>query len=207
MINIELDKIAGRDPKLYITICDLFLIRGTDDVKVLSLTNDKFLRLPEKARERVQHWQRTFELESDAAQQQRVAEDMEKQRKIDADTEAYKNRLMQYVNEQGLEPTIENADAIRKWIDEKVSKGHVSSNAADAAVSLLRKTLTWKPKVPAAPPTPPPPPAVILSDGSEQLPLTTVPSHKHSKTQLVDLDRRLRAEQKKDRKGWFSSTI
>jgi len=49
MINIELDKIAGRDPKLYITICDLFLIRGTDDVNVLSLTNDKFLRLPEKA--------------------------------------------------------------------------------------------------------------------------------------------------------------
>ena len=207
MINIELDKIAGRDPKLYIAICDVFLIRSTDDVKVLSLTDDKFLRLPEKARERVQHWQRTFEADSDAAQQQRVAEDMEKQRKIDADTEAFKNRLVQYVNEQGLEPTIENADAIRKWIDEKVSKGHMSSNAVDAAVSLLRKTLTWKPKVPVTPPTPPTPPAVILPDGSEQLPIDATPTYKHNKAQLADLAKRQIAAAKKDRGGWHGTSL
>jgi hypothetical protein len=143
-----------------------------------------------------------FELESDAAQQQRVADDMEKQRKIDADIEAYKNRLMQYVNEQGLEPTIANANAIRKWIDEKVSKGHMSPNAVDAAVSLLRKTLTWKPKVPAAPPTPPPPPAVILSDGSEQLPFDATPTYKHTRAQLADLAKRQLAAKKQDRGGW-----
>jgi hypothetical protein len=126
----------------------------------------------------------------------------------DADTEAYKARLLQYVREQDLEPTAENAEIIRKWLDEHPQiKGYKSSQNADAAISLLRKTLTWKPKVSAAPPTPPPPPAVILSDGSEQLPLDAAPTYKHTKAQLTDLAKRQLAAAKKDRGGWHGTSL
>jgi len=206
-MKIQLEQIAGRDPKLYIALCDTFLIRGTDNIKVLDISDAKFNWLTPEVRDRVLALEKEFESETEAAQQKRAAEDLEKQRKIDADTEVFKNRLMQYVNEQGLEPTLENADAIRKWIDEKVSKGHMSSNAVDAAVSVLRSKLTWKPKAPAAPPTPPTPPAVILSDGSEQLPLDAAPTYKHTKAQLADLAKRQIAATKKDRGGWHGATL
>lgn len=97
---------------------------------------------------------------------------------------------------QGLENTPENEALIINWI--KANTECPSAGATDAAIRALGPggtgQLAWKkaaaePVVPAAPPPPPP---VILSDGSEQLPLGTIPRGRHTKAQLQDLDRRER---------------
>jgi len=210
-MKISLEKIANRDPKLYLEICEKFLIRSSDNIRVLDINEAKFNWLPPETRVRIQVLEAEFESETEEGQAAAANAETERQQKIQVETEAYKARLLQYVHEQDLEPSIANADTIRKWIDENVSVGHISSKALDAAISNLgprgRKVLTFKPKVAPTPPTPPPPPAVILSDGSEQLPLDAAPTYKHTKAQLADLAKRQLAAAKKDRGGWHGTSL
>lgn len=92
---------------------------------------------------------------------------------------------------QGLQNTPENEALVIDWIKNNVECP--SAGAVDAAIRVLgpggTEQLAWK-KAAAEPPPPPPP--VILSDGSEQLPLGTVPRSRHTKAQLQDLDKRER---------------
>jgi hypothetical protein len=74
-----------------------------------------------------------------------------------ADQQRGFNRLQQYVDERGLEPSPENAAAVQAFVDQKV-KGYWSFEIVDAAIANLgprgTNVLRWKPKVAAA--TPPP---------------------------------------------------
>jgi hypothetical protein len=110
------------------------------------------------------------------------------------------------VKEQNLEPTAENAEIIRKWLDEHPQiNGYKSAQNADAAVNILRSKLTWKQKVPV-PPAPKEEEAVLLADGSPQLPIDAMPTYKHSKAQLADLAKRQVAAQP-SRRGWHGTSL
>lgn len=96
---------------------------------------------------------------------------------------------------QGLENTAENHDRLAKWLDANAG-GYLSPDNIDYAIRALgpggTETLAWKKAtaepVAPAPPVEPPPPPVILSDGSHQLPLGTVPrASRHTLVQLKDL--------------------
>lgn len=208
MFRINLPRVKERDPDLYYKLMDTFLVRETDGDE-LTLPDAKLNWLQPRVRQQVLLLEREFRADAAAEQQRKAdAEAAEKQQKVAADAEAYKNRLLQYIREQGLEPSAGNAETIRQWLN-KTANGYMSAGNADAAISVLRSRLTWKSKEqPApAPAAPEPEPVVILSDGSDQLPLGTQPSHSHTKAQLLDLDKRERAGKKQDRKGWHSLSI
>lgn len=124
----------------------------------------------------------------------------EKARKKQADLEAGRARLRQYVVAQNLEDTVENGERIQEFLNE-VAHGYVSQGNIDAAISVLgprgHDTLTFKTLPPALPPAPSPPAPVILSDGSEQLPLDATEKQMRAATmvQLHDLAARQRAPQ------------
>jgi hypothetical protein len=205
MLTLNLSRVKERDSDLYYKLMDVYLIRETDGVEVLSVPDYKVNWLTPHYRERALKLEEDLKAEADAEQQRKVdAEAAEKQQKIASDTEAYKNRLLQYVNEQGLEPTIQNAEAIKQWIKTNTSD-YKSSNNVDAAVKLLgprgSNVLTWKAKEAPAPPPPAPEPVVKLKDGSDQLPIDAQPTFQHTKLQLADLAKR-QAAAKTVRRDW-----
>lgn len=102
-------------------------------------------------------------------------------------------RLKQYVDEQRLADTKENADAIRDWFDQNL-KGYISAPGMDAAIANLgprgTNVLTWKSKATIPPPVPESTAEVlgVCSDGLPQLPLNTPQSvlKKASAAQVKD---------------------
>lgn len=96
----------------------------------------------------------------------------EQQREIQtrADEAGARNRLDQYANEQGLEPSDHNVNLIRDFVNNSAAKGYWSREIVDVAISRLRSKLTWKPK---EAPTPEPVGEILgtLKDGSKRLPL------------------------------------
>ncbi len=89
-----------------------------------------------------------------------------------ADEAAARNRLAQYMTEQGLEDTEANADAIRQWLDQNV-KGYLSEQGIDLAIQWLgprsKNVLTWKKAAPVVVVEEPAEPTEVLE--SWQLPL------------------------------------
>jgi hypothetical protein len=196
-VTVDFDALRVHDPRFYSKAIKVFkLSSGVHEVDLEAL-------LYWEDRQRLSE----FLNHQDKVAKEAAAAEIERQRKIEADTEAYKARILQYVNEQDLQPTAENAEIIRKWLDEHPQiNGYKSAQNADAAVSVLRGKLTWKPKVPATPPAPEPPPAVLLSDGSPQLPIDAMPTYKHTKAQLADLAKRQVATQQ-SRRGWHGASF
>src|SRR5690242_11019727 len=111
MIKINLDKIANRDPKLYLTICDTLLIRGTDNITVLNLTVDKYNRLAPEIRQRITALEKELESETEEAQAAAAKAETERQQKIDEDKKAGAARVAYYLSE-GLEATPANQEAV-----------------------------------------------------------------------------------------------
>jgi hypothetical protein len=200
-MNINLEKIATRDPKLYLTICDKYLIRGTDNIKVLAIPEAKFNWLAPEVRERVLELEREFESETDTVQQKR-----------EADKEAALARLVQYTKERGLLDAPSNGHAVRDWID-KNAKGYWSVAAVDAAISILgprgTNTLLW-----AVPKAPEPPPVVeepvrYLESGEPELSLDAGESEMRAASiqQLRDLSRRRNEGKQTWRQGWTATSL
>jgi hypothetical protein len=117
-----------------------------------------------------------------------------------ADRAAAVNRLQQYVVEQGLEETTENAERVKEWLQQNL-KGYWSSLGVDACLQNLgpkgKNTLTWKKTTVAPPPPPPAEPAeilVTLPNGELQLALNTPDWQlkQASVVQLKDLNARRR---------------
>ena len=137
---------------------------------------------------------------------------VEHQRKTEADKQAGKRRLLQYVSEQNLADTIENSNAISKWLAEN-THGYVSSANIDVAIKILgprgTNVLTWTPKVAPAPPTPPPPPVRYLENGEPELPINATEQQmkKASIAQLRDLSRRRGEGRQTWRHGWTGASL
>jgi hypothetical protein len=112
--------------------------------------------------------------------------------KVNQDREAGMARLLDWAKTGLLEDTRPNSDAITTWLQENV-KGYISVANIDAAISILgprgTNVLTWRKPEAVAPAEP----AATLSDGTQQLPLGTIPNGRHSVAQLRDLDQRTRA--------------
>jgi len=199
MISIDLKKVKDRDAELYQVICDTFGFLG--DVAVHEIRDAKFKHLASEFRERLQKQMADPEPRIDP-------NEAVKRTKI-VDAEAGAERLDQYAR-GGLENTEHNATAIRKFLVEHPQiNGVVTAGTIEAAISHLgpngANVLTWKPQTVVPPP--PKPEAVILKDGSPQLPLDAMPTYKHTKEQLKDLDARKRAAGKQDRKGWHGTSL
>lgn len=146
------------------------------------------------------------------AERQRAAdaEAAAQQKKIDADLAAYMARLAQYVHEEGLQPTAANAEAITTWLEQHPNiRGYKSAGNVDAAISILRSKLSWKPKAQSAPAPviAEAEPVVLLSDGKPRLSLNTVPGFEHSLLQLRDLAKRQQAAAPKSNHGWHGSKL
>jgi hypothetical protein len=99
-------------------------------------------------------------------------------------------RMEQYADEQGLERTSANGDAVADWLNENL-RGYLSSAGVDAAIQWLgpkgTNVLTWTPK--AAPPQPEQPAAEVLGtlpNGEPRLPLDVPPTNRASKEQIKD---------------------
>jgi hypothetical protein len=109
-------------------------------------------------------------------------------------------RLEQYADEQGLERTPANGDAVANWLNE--NSRHLSCASVDAAVQHLRTKLTWK-QQPATEVL------ATLKDGSQQLRLdaTEAEMKKASVMALQDLIKRRRTatNQQYLRRGSFGS--
>jgi hypothetical protein len=200
-MNINLEKIATRDPKLYITLCDTYLIRGTDNIKVLNLPEAKFNWLAPEIRERILVLEREFESETDAAKQ-----------KHETDKQAALARLVQYTKERGLLDAPSNGFAVKEWIDTNV-KGYWSVAAVDAAVSILgprgTNILLW-----AVPKAPEPPPVVeepvrYLANGERELDINAGDSEMRAASvqQLRDLSRRRNEGKQTWRTGWVGAAF
>jgi hypothetical protein len=128
--------------------------------------------------------------------------------KAEADEAAGVARLEQYVREQGLLPVPENAAAVQTFVD-KHFRGYWSGAGVDVAIANLRAVLKWKPKTQPqlSASVSPVKPIEVLSDGSSRLPVDAVPNRKHTKAQLQDLDKRLRAARAHDRHGWIGAAF
>lgn len=120
----------------------------------------------------------------------------EQQRDIQrrADAASARNRLDQYSNEQGLEPSDHNVNLIKDFVNQ--SAGYWSAEIIDVAVSYLRDKLTWKPK---EQPAPTPPAATVevlepLPNGEPRLPIDASEflMRRASVKQLLDLNQRRR---------------
>ena len=132
-----------------------------------------------------------------------------RQSKAIAEKNAAVARLEQYQREQGLVPSDKNIREITNFIESSFSlpqelRGRWTVCAVDFAVNHLSKEgrLEFR-KSETAAPVVEQPAAVILSDGSRQLPLGTIPSSRHSVVQLRDLDQRERAA--RGRGGWHGA--
>ncbi len=133
-------------------------------------------------------------------------ENAEKSERVRKDKAEGLARLDDWVS-QGLENTQANADIVRDWLN-KNANGYLSAQNVDACILNVRASLTFrKPEPPKsaapAPAVPPPaPPAVrLLSDGSQELPIDTVPSSRYTVAQLRDLDARQREARRKAQAG------
>ena len=119
-------------------------------------------------------------------------------------------RLGQW-QQSGLLDTPRNHAAVEKFLAEapelsewRAGERILSAVIIDCAVKHLhqRGELDWKPAEQPAPEKPKP---VILSDQTEQLPLGTTPTFRHSKAQLADLAKREAAAKSVNRHGWHGS--
>jgi hypothetical protein len=121
--------------------------------------------------------------------------------KEEADKRAALARLNQYADEQGLLPGENNIREIKNFIASSVSlpeqlRGKWTIQTVDLAIGYLSREgkLEFKKQpVAVAPAASVVQSEVILSDGSAQLPLGTIPNGRHSVVQLRDLDQRERA--------------
>ncbi len=111
-----------------------------------------------------------------------------------AQQKAAEARIMEYVA-QGLANTEANREIfMTAWKTHPALKviEIPTVQLVDAVIALVRDKLTWQKPTPPTP-APAPEPVVILSDGSEQLPIDAVPSSRYTVAQLQDLDARQRA--------------
>jgi hypothetical protein len=207
-MRIHLDWLSERAAKTYIAICDKFLIRSSDKIPVLNLTEAEFLRFAPEVRARIIALEEQYELEASGAKAAQEEAAAFKQAKIAADAKAGLERLKQHV-EEGLEGTPENGARIRKFLDEHDQiKGLTTPQTVDIAISCLgprgTNVLTWKPKVAPAPPPPPPPPVRHLDNGEPELPLEATEKEMRaaSVTQLKDLSKR----RNEGKKNWRKDT-
>ena len=211
MLTLNLSRVKERDSDLYYKLMDTYLIRESDQLEVLSIPDAKVNWLTRHYRERALKLEQDFKAEADAEQQQKAdAEAAEKRQKIASDTEAFKARMVHYI-QQGLQPTAENEVIIIKWLRD-TAKGYLTAGNADAAISVLRKQLAWKPKEAPAPPppsTPPPPPVRYLDNGERELPLdaSTNEMRAASLTQLRNLSKRRNEGRQTWRIGWTGANL
>jgi hypothetical protein len=139
-----------------------------------------------------------------------VEEDLRRDIQKRADQASAKNRLQQLADEEGLEETTANVEAIKQFLQQH-ARGYLSAEGVNAAYANLgprgSNVLTFKPKV--APPAPTPEPAAVLGtlpSGEPQLPLD-VSTHilkRASLSQAKDYLKRVDAQQL-HRKGWAGS--
>jgi hypothetical protein len=206
-MKIHLDWFAERAAKTYIAICDKFLIRSSDKIPVLTLTDAEFLRFSPEIRQRIIQLEEQYELEEEGKKSAAEEAAEFKRAKVEADRAAGLARLQQYVTEQGLEATAENGARVREWLDENCS-GTTTPKNVDVAIKILgprgTNVLTWKPKVAPAPPPPPPPPVRHLDNGEPELPLEATEKEMRaaSVTQLKDLSKR----RNEGKKNWRKDT-
>lgn len=104
-------------------------------------------------------------------------------------------RYFQYwVGQRGLLDTQRTRNAIFDEMQKRQKRDGAIPSAPllDIVIEFLNTqgVFEWKSAEPVPAPAEPPPPKVLLADGSEQLPLGTTPSTRHSLAQLKDLDRR-----------------
>lgn len=137
-----------------------------------------------------------WQVEQEQAQRDAQKAEVEAQSKAAVD-----RYLTHWIGERKLVNCDTNTQAVlyqAERIQAKEPQQIMSPALLDRAVNAanLAGTLIWKaaeePAPPPAPPVEPPPPKVLLADGSEQLPLGTIPRTSHSLAQLRDLDRRER---------------
>lgn len=186
-VQIHLEQLYETNPRLFNQIKNYFGARqyGVENVD-----------LPIAFAEAVKRWQDTNPVELWEAQQAQVRADEAKLKAEKDQAEALKR--IDFWSSQGLLATDANIAAVRNFIVEKCG-GRLSAETVDTAINTLRDQLAWAqpaaPVVAPAPPVEPPPPPVILSDGSEQLPLGTAPrASRHTLVQLKDLARREQEE-------------
>jgi hypothetical protein len=107
----------------------------------------------------------------------------------------------------GLTDCQQNADQIAAYLEQH--KLTVTVASVDQAVAALKSSLHWNGREKSQPQQPPPPPQPevpdLLPNGEPRLPLGTIPSSRHSITQLRDLDARERAA--KGRGGWHGANF
>jgi hypothetical protein len=110
---------------------------------------------------------------------------------------------LQIYRAAGLADTERNSRLLTEHI--RGNSGIYCAVTVRAAVEGCRQNLDWvKVAPPAAAPAPAPEPTITLSDGSNQLPLGTIPQRHHTIAQLRDLDARERAARGRQQ-GTFSS--
>jgi hypothetical protein len=120
-------------------------------------------------------------------------------------------RMEQYADQQGLERTPANGDAVAKWLNENLT-GYLSSAGVDAAIQWLgpkgKNVLTWTPKT-APVESLAAPAGEVLADWQLPLGADERMMKASSVKALQDLIKRRRAatNQMYVRRGGFSSTF
>ncbi len=130
------------------------------------------------------------------------------------DEAAAKNELQRLADEEGLEETTANVEAIKQFLKQHV-RGYLSAEGVNAAYQNLgprgSNVLTFKRVQPPPAPTPEPvAPAEVLGtlrNGEPQLPLHIVPNKHNTTAQLKDWLARTNAGKLVRSKGGFSSSI
>ena len=196
-VSIDFDALRNYDKFLFMGLSGFFNIDGgVHDVELSQLRPETQARIAK------------FLYKRDEPEIFRIDPNEAAKRQKFADEEAAIARLQQYVDEQGLLPILENAGAIRAFLDKNLNS-YWSAAGVNAAIANLRSTLQWKPKTtaPVTAPIQPSEPVELLPDGSPRLPLNTVPNRKHTKAQLQDLDKRQRAVRGRNRQGWVGAAF
>jgi hypothetical protein len=199
-IPIPMDKLRAKDPDFAQRLVDDFRFGKNGELP----PNGQ--RLEHVVAERLELLLKLLDEEVTASYE---AEQRRKQKEAERlkDQEAAIARLEWFEKERGLVNCKANADAIFAEIA-AIAKGYASQNAVDIAISRLgpkgKNVLQWaQPKqVVELPPPAPSEKLGVCSDGQPQLPIHTLPSHKHSIAQLKDLDVRQKAARGPVKDGW-----
>jgi hypothetical protein len=148
-------------------------------------------------------------MQKHAEYEKKIAADIAAQGKVIAEKNAAIARLDEHSRVNNLQPSDENIRLIKDFIDNSPKlpehfRGRWTVQTVDLAVSFLKDKLEYGKAEPVAPVVAPPE-LTILSDGSKQLPLNTVPAHHHTVVQLRDLSKRRGEGQ--SRPGWSSARL
>lgn len=207
-LKLNLDKIKARAPKVYDQLIGALALAGFhifDGRSEVTLNEAQWRKLSALHGELIPVLQAIVNEHekfcgcSDCFNK-RVAEQIgsEKDRlALVAQAKAAAARLTQYLKGEvaGVGRLRDSENNRQQWtaFEKKLPADVVlSAGLIDQFISGWRSVLEFD-VTPAPAPAPPAPAVVILSDGSEQLPIDAIPDRKHTVVQLRDLDTRQRA--------------